>query len=71
MSDVVMCKGGDCPMKKKCERYTSKAKEVQEWFPSTPFKFSDIGEGAFCSFFIKNSIGEKVEEFENGLDESL
>ena len=55
---LTMCQGGDCPLRKNCERHTIQPNKVaQEWFPGTPFKFSAISDNAFCDFFI-----EKMEE---------
>ncbi len=39
MSDITMCKGGDCPYKNNCYRYTSKHEELcQSYFVDIPLK---------------------------------
>ena len=39
MADITMCKGGSCPFKEKCERFTSTANEHrQAWFIDVPYE---------------------------------
>jgi hypothetical protein len=39
MADYTMCKGGSCPFKEKCERFTSTANEHrQAWFIDVPYE---------------------------------
>jgi len=38
-SDITMCKGGECPFKTMCHRYTATPDEIyQSYFPEPPFK---------------------------------
>jgi len=37
--DITMCKGGDCPFKEKCKRFTAIADEhCQAWFIDIPYE---------------------------------
>lgn len=36
--DITMCNGDNCPVKKKCYRYTAKPSEYQSYFIEAPFK---------------------------------
>ena len=38
MPDITMCNGNNCPVKKKCYRYTAKPSEYQSYFIEAPFK---------------------------------
>lgn len=39
MSDITMCKGGNCPLKEKCKRFTATANpDYQSYFVEVPFK---------------------------------
>jgi hypothetical protein len=38
MSDITKCKGGECPIKKTCYRFTSKASDWQSYFTEIPLK---------------------------------
>lgn len=38
MPDITKCVGTDCPLKKKCYRYTSKPDEYQAYFVYPPIK---------------------------------
>ena len=39
MADITMCKGGSCPFKEKCARFTSTADEYrQAWFIDVPYE---------------------------------
>ena len=39
MADITMCKGGSCPFKEKCARFTSTADEHrQAWFIDVPYE---------------------------------
>ena len=39
MSDITMCTGKDCPIKKNCYRFTSKSNELhQSYFVDPPIK---------------------------------
>jgi len=59
---MTKCKGGDCPLKKKCHKYMAKTdEETQEWFPCPPFKKSEISDEVFCDEFEKAEIIEKVK----------
>ena len=38
MPDITMCKGGDCPLKEKCYRFTAKPSEwAQVYFIEIPY----------------------------------
>ena len=39
-SDITMCKGGRCPFKTMCHRYTSTPLEHQLYFTKPPFKIN-------------------------------
>lgn len=41
MADMTMCRGGDCPLKSKCYRYTASPDEYQSYFAEIP---GDYGE---------------------------
>lgn len=34
--DITMCKGNDCPVKEKCQRFTAKPDEYQSYFLEVP-----------------------------------
>lgn len=36
--DITMCNGDNCPVKKKCYRYTAKPSEYQSYFVESPIK---------------------------------
>lgn len=39
MADITMCKGGSCPFKEKCGRFTGTANEHrQAWFIDVPYE---------------------------------
>lgn len=39
MADITMCKGGGCPLKEKCSRFTATADEHrQAWFIDVPYE---------------------------------
>jgi hypothetical protein len=43
MPDISMCKGGSCPLRLHCHRYTAKAEELgQTYFKDPPYKMSMI-----------------------------
>jgi hypothetical protein len=43
MPDISMCKGGSCPLRINCYRYTAKAEELgQTYFKDPPYKMSMI-----------------------------
>lgn len=64
MPDITMCKGGACPLRLNCHRYTAKAEELgQSFFVDLPYKmnflFDDDNNGlgvvtTACSFFWNN-----------------
>ena len=37
MADITMCKGGNCPVKEQCTRYTAKAGSYQSYFTKVPY----------------------------------
>lgn len=45
VSDITMCKGKGCPIKKDCYRYTAKQDQMQSYFVKEPF------EKGGCSFY--------------------
>lgn len=45
MPDIAMCKGGECPLKKSCHRYTAKASEYQSYVVPPPY------EGEKCDMY--------------------
>ena len=48
MPDITMCKGGGCPRKDKCYRYTAKPCEyMQSYFVNTPIDPEDTE----CKYF--------------------
>lgn len=49
-NDITMCKGGKCPFKDMCHRYTATPDELyQSWFTKPPFKI-DKGKPS-CEMF--------------------
>lgn len=43
MADIAMCKGGGCPFKESCYRFTAKMGYVQSMFASPPFEVDEGG----------------------------
>jgi hypothetical protein len=64
MPDISMCKGGSCPLRLHCHRYTAKAEELgQSYFVDPPYKMSMITDDNHsyvgvvtitCSYFWNN-----------------
>lgn len=53
MPDITMCKGGDCPLKSRCYRYTASTSMYQFYFSTPPFL---IDRGKFnCDMFWGDS----------------
>jgi hypothetical protein len=49
--DITLCKGGDCPLKEKCFRYTAKSNsEYQSYFVEPPY---DKGNKK-CDYYERN-----------------
>lgn len=49
MSNITKCKGGECPIKGKCYRYTSLPSNYQSYFMEIPYDFKKKE----CEFLIK------------------
>lgn len=47
MPDITKCKGGHCPMKNDCYRYTSESSDRQAFFIITPYD----KEKNWCEYF--------------------
>jgi hypothetical protein len=58
MSDISMCSGKDCPLKKKCYRYTAPQSDYQSWFNNPPIKDNE------CDYFWDNKGYNKLEKDE-------
>ena len=57
MSDISKCEGTDCPLKKKCHRFTAKADKFgQSYFSEVPFKDGK------CEYFWDNSNRLKYDK---------
>lgn len=76
MPDISMCKGGFCPLKLNCHRYTATAEELgQSFFGETPYimnfmfhdHFNSLGVvTTTCPFFWNNKDYENEKpKFEN------
>ena len=50
MADISMCSGKNCPLKKKCYRYTAPQSDYQSWFDNPPLKEEDDS----CEYFWDN-----------------
>ncbi len=69
MSDISACKGGECPLRLHCHRYTCPKEELgQSYFTDPPYKvgmitdklFNSVGVMTFtCPFFWNNYKDEK------------
>ncbi len=57
MPDITMCDGKECPVKKKCYRYTAKPSEYQSYFVEAPIKDGK------CDYYW----GENQEQIWNSL----
>ncbi len=72
MPDISMCKGGFCPLKLNCHRYTVKPDELmQSYFGEPPYKMNMMLDDAFasigvvtttCAFFWNNAKYKKDEQ---------
>lgn len=56
MVDLTKCKGGDCPFKENCYRYTAEACEyMQSYFVGPLYKANKEDEEVIkCEYFIQN-----------------
>jgi hypothetical protein len=64
MPDITMCKGGDCPHKEKCYRFTATADDYQSFFMTPP-----IDEDGKCNYYWgeqAESIWKQLNEIVNG-----
>ena len=59
MPDISMCKGGECPLKETCYRYTAMPGERQSYFLIPPFR-----KGGACDYFWYNNENKKKREDE-------
>ena len=61
MPDIAMCKGGRCPQKDKCYRFTATPSEYrQSYFTEAPFKMDG------CPYFMRDeSIKKHIPKQEN------
>jgi len=58
MSDITMCKGGDCQQKKSCHRHTAIPNEYrQAYFMCIPLK-----EDGTCDHFFNNQGWKKYDK---------
>jgi len=72
MPDISMCKGGFCPLKLNCHRYTAKADDLaQSYFSEPPYKMSMMLDDTFhslgvvtttCPYFWNNVEYKKNEK---------
>lgn len=71
MADISMCKGGYCPLKLNCHRYTVNPDEIaQSYFGEPPYKMNMMLDDTFhslgvvtitCPFFW-NNVDKKKED---------
>lgn len=47
MPDISMCKGGDCPYKNTCYRFTAIPCKYQTYFSEVPYNFDE----EFCQYY--------------------
>jgi hypothetical protein len=47
MSDITMCSGKNCPLKRNCKRFTSNLSEAEEYFTEPPYDW----ETKICEMF--------------------
>ena len=47
MADITMCNGKNCPLRKKCYRYTATPGHWQSYFTETPIKNGE------CEYYWK------------------
>ena len=52
MPDISKCKGGDCPLKDSCYRYTVIPSDYQSYLYSPPYKV--INNHLMCEYFWRN-----------------
>ena len=72
MPDISMCKGGYCPLKLNCHRYTTTPDELmQSYFGEPPYKMNMMLDDDFaslgvvtttCAFFWNNAKYKKDEQ---------
>jgi hypothetical protein len=72
MPDISMCKGGSCPLRLHCYRYTAEAEELgQSYFVDPPYKMSvmlDDNDNSLgvvtsaCAYFWNNAEYKRNEE---------
>jgi len=72
MPDISMCKGGSCPLRLNCYRYTAKVEELgQSYFSDPPYKVSMMLDDTFhslgvvtitCPYFWNNVEYKKNEK---------
>jgi hypothetical protein len=55
MPDISKCMGGNCPLKKSCYRFTSKACQWQSYLNIPPFQ------GDKCDMYMPNRESEEHE----------
>lgn len=52
--DITMCKGGVCPIRKNCYRFTAKPSERQSYFMEIPYHSGE------CAYFIEAKAKSQV-----------
>mgnify|MGYP006998149801 CR=1 FL=1 len=52
MPDISKCKGGDCPLKDSCYRYTVIPSDYQSYLYSLPYKV--VNNHLMCEYFYRN-----------------
>ena len=75
MPDISMCKGGFCPLKLNCHRYTATPDDLgQSFFGEPPYKMNMMLDDTFhslgvvtttCPFFWNNVDKKKKDESES------
>jgi hypothetical protein len=53
MADITMCNGKNCPLRKKCYRYTATPGNPQSYFIVEPYNFNK------CDQFVDNKFIHK------------
>lgn len=56
MSDITMCEGIECPIRKKCFRFRAESDWMQHYFIKTPYEYSH------CDKFISLEEEEDINQ---------
>lgn len=53
--DISKCKGGSCPLRLNCYRYTAEESELQSYFTEPPYKMNMMLDDGFKNFGVVTS----------------